>query len=617
VRTTCSIFFVMSLAATAAAAPTETPSETVLRDSATRAMRVIDRTVATWHTQRTCFSCHHQSLPIAAALVARSRGIPLDETLLRKNVAVATTMIGSLARQVQGYQQIDPGTELGTLLSTAELVRLPRSASSMAAALTLASHQLDDGSWYTLDARPPQSYSPITTTAFAVRALAAYMPAERSAELAQRIARARAWLSAVKARDTEELTYRLYGLAWAHADKSAIDAAASALSARQRPDGGWAQISSRQSDAYSTGEALTALHEAAQVPTSDPRYARGLRFLIDHQDADGTWLVETRMHEQDIVSPPHFEANFGHGEHQIISCMGTTRAVMAIMDALPPVAPPPAALPAESAAAAEPGWVKVAMTGTVDALRALLDGGLDPNAVADGDTSVLMIVMPDFEKVRLLLDRGADVNRPAASGFTPLLVAMNHRHADAVGALLLERGAIVQPTSPKPAHGATPLIYAVWTGNLETIGRLRARSASITAKAQLGGLLAVSPMELAVFVHDVDVVKALAQAGADVNEVDETGISLLTGTVIANDLPMARALIALGARVDLVDDRGMTALMHAASVDFGDTGMVELLLGAGGNAAVKSKDGLTALDIAHKYRHDAMARVLSRGSAAN
>ena len=101
---------------------------------------------------------------------------------------------------------------------------------------------------------------------------------------------------------------------------------------------------------------------------------------------------------------------------------------MAIMHALPPVSPPPAALPAESAVAAEPGWVKVAMTGTVDALRALLDGGLDPNAVADGDTSLLMIVMPNLEKVRLLLDRGADVNEPAASGFTPLLVAMNHRH---------------------------------------------------------------------------------------------------------------------------------------------------------------------------------------------
>jgi len=120
-----------------------------------------------------------------------------------------------------------------------------------------------------------------------------------------------------------------------------------------------------------------------------------------------------------------------------------------------------------------------------------------------------------------------------------------------------------------------------------------------------------------VFAHDVGMVRVLAQAGADVNEVDETGISLLTGAVIANDLPMARALTSLGARVDLVDDHGMTALMHAASVDFGDTGMVETLIRAGGNAVLKSKDGLTAVEIAHKYGHDAMARVLSQAPAAN
>ena len=80
-----------------------------------------------------------------------------------------------------------------------------------------------------------------------------------------------------------------------------------------------------------------------------------------------------------------------------------------------------------------------------------------------------------------------------------------------MGALLIERGANVQPTSPKPAHGATPLIYAVWTGNLETIGRLRARCVH-HRQAQLAGVL-VSPMELAVFVHDVDVVKASRRPG--------------------------------------------------------------------------------------------------------
>jgi ankyrin repeat protein len=80
---------------------------------------------------------------------------------------------------------------------------------------------------------------------------------------------------------------------------------------------------------------------------------------------------------------------------------------------------------------------------------------------------------------------------------------------------------------------------------------------------------------------------------------------------------MARTLIKLGAKVDLVDETSSTALMHAASVDFGDTAMVTLLVASGADRSAKSKDGLTALDLARKFGHDASARVLSSGRASN
>jgi ankyrin repeat protein len=186
-----------------------------------------------------------------------------------------------------------------------------------------------------------------------------------------------------------------------------------------------------------------------------------------------------------------------------------------------------------------------------------------------------------------------------------------------VGALLLDRGAQAQPSTPKPVHGASPLFYAVWTGNMGTVARLRAQGAPLNAKTQLAGILPISPMEMAVFLHNVGVVRGLAKAGADVNEVDETGVSLLTGAVLGNDVPMARALISLGAKVDLVDEHGMTALMHAASVDFGDTAMVELLLGSGSSQGLKTKEGLMAVDLARKYGHTAMVRALSQSRSAN
>ena len=110
------------------------------------------------------------------------------------------------------------------------------------------------------------------------------------------------------------------------------------LASQQRPDGGWAQTPTRQSDAYATGEALVALRRAGVDP-ADPAYQRGLRFLLETQLPDGTWHVETRLHEPDMVSPPYFETGFPHGADQIISCMATAWAVTALAEALPRVTP--------------------------------------------------------------------------------------------------------------------------------------------------------------------------------------------------------------------------------------------------------------------------------------
>jgi ankyrin repeat protein len=61
----------------------------------------------------------------------------------------------------------------------------------------------------------------------------------------------------------------------------------------------------------------------------------------------------------------------------------------------------------------------------------------------------------------------------------------------------------------------------------------------------------------------------------------------------------------------------MTPLLWAASSDFGDAAMVELLLKAGAKADAKTRDGRTALDLARAYRHDYLVPVLERGGGTN
>jgi len=114
-------------------------------------------------------------------------------------------------------------------------------------------------------------------------------------------------------------------------DKAATQNAMRELLAAQRADGGWADLASmKESSAFATGESLVALHEAG-LPVSAPAYQRGVRFLLDTQQEDGSWYVKTRA----LALQPEFDAGFSHGTDQFISSAGTSWATMALTLALP------------------------------------------------------------------------------------------------------------------------------------------------------------------------------------------------------------------------------------------------------------------------------------------
>jgi squalene-hopene/tetraprenyl-beta-curcumene cyclase len=83
---------------------------------------------------------------------------------------------------------------------------------------------------------------------------------------------------------------------------------------KQRPDGGWSLSAlgpwqrtdgsavDPNSDGYATGLATFALQQAG-VPSTDPRVAKGLRWLVQHQDrATGQWLASSLNRQRDPQS---------------------------------------------------------------------------------------------------------------------------------------------------------------------------------------------------------------------------------------------------------------------------------------------------------------------------
>jgi ankyrin repeat protein len=133
---------------------------------------------------------------------------------------------------------------------------------------------------------------------------------------------------------------------------------------------------------------------------------------------------------------------------------------------------------------------------------------------------------------------------------------------------------------------------------------------------KLLGTLPTSPQFYATFADDKTMLDYLIKKGANPNEVDGDGISALGWATIANRIDAVRVLLAKGARVNHVDNLGMTPLLYAASIDFGDTAVMETLIAAGADLNAKNKQGLTALDLARRYEHKAMVRLLSGKQAS-
>jgi ankyrin repeat protein len=350
------------------------------------------------------------------------------------------------------------------------------------------------------------------------------------------------------------------------------------------------------------------------MTAADPAWQSGLSYLKRTQKPDGSWLVRSRLHEQRLVSPPYFESGFPYGANQMVSCMGTSWATAALLLATDAASTPQGQEHIDAATVTAPGapWMETALFGTDGELKALLDGGLDPNSSSEAGTSLLMMAAGDSAKVRLLLERGANVNARAATGFTALMVAANAGATRSVQALL-DRGAVVRVPEPAALFNASPAFFSVFSGQTETLDLLAARGADITQKMSMVGQSPVRPLDAAVLQRDVPMMRDLVRRGVNLNADDpDAPVSALSLAVFANDVPMAKALIELGADVNKVDSVGLTALLHAVSVDFGDVEMVRVLLAAGASPALRSKTNASAEELAERYGHRDFLPLLRR-----
>jgi ankyrin repeat protein len=308
-----------------------------IRGAVQDSLPLLQRADANFVKSSGCVSCHNNSLTAMTVGLARKRGFRVDETTASTQVQANAGMLEKTRDQLhQGFllPTLDNFSEnvVAYILLGLYAEGYRADLNTDAAAMHILWRQQSTGEWFQpmADLRQPLCLNHIGQTALSMRALQLYMPKTDEAAYRRAIQTGALWLAKAKSYNNDDRSWRVAGLAWAGTNKVATAKAVRELLGAQKPDGGWSDLPSMESTAYATGKSLVALHTAG-LPVSDPAYQRGTRWLLNHQQQDGSWWVQTRA----LAFQPSFDAGFPHAHDQWISSAATNWAAMALTLALP------------------------------------------------------------------------------------------------------------------------------------------------------------------------------------------------------------------------------------------------------------------------------------------
>ncbi|XP_076469828.1 ankyrin repeat and SAM domain-containing protein 6-like isoform X4 [Babylonia areolata] len=194
--------------------------------------------------------------------------------------------------------------------------------------------------------------------------------------------------------------------------------------------------------------------------------------------------------------------------------------------------------------------------GDVDSVITLLDQGCDVDSLDEDENTLLQVASANGHDnvVRLLIMRGAGLDKRNVFGWTPLLQASRYGHSNVV-ALLIQHQADIQA---KNRYGASALTLAARGGHIQTVKLLVESGVDLNGASE--GCEFTPLLAAALHGHDA-VLRFLLDRGCDMNFCTPTsGLTPLMLAALNGHMTTAQILIEKGGDPNVVNVGDKTAL---------------------------------------------------------
>ncbi|MCD4731646.1 MAG: ankyrin repeat domain-containing protein [Bacteroidales bacterium] len=215
-----------------------------------------------------------------------------------------------------------------------------------------------------------------------------------------------------------------------------------------------------------------------------------------------------------------------------------------------------------------------------------------------------------FELVKILIDKGADIESKDSIGNTGLNLALNLKRLKIANYLLKNGAKINNPN----VMGLSSLHFAAENGFNDLVTRFLDKGQDVNLKSKDGW----TPLHLAsgnILKNHLDTIKILLKRGAHINAIDKYGQTPLFLSMSGEkQMPTVKLLIAKEADLNIPNHKGLS-LLHRA-VFYNNIELIERLCSKGGNINAQDKDKSTPMFTAIRHnRPKIVSLLLSKGAS--